>query len=299
MKFHRKLVLIGFTVYFLFNLGWDIWLYFLPTRTTLWNYLYNASYGALFLGGGIILALYGLIFSLKSNLGKMLLCFGLGLLSFGIGNMIWIYYNLILKVEIPFPSWADAAYLMLYPLMFLGCVYLLRIYQSLITKKLLRDSIIISIISFLIIFGFFARPDISEHTTLIQKIINVYYPFGDVVTLSLALIALRIGGGKMHPSIYIFSFGLLLQTAADLLFAYRNAEEIYWNGDISDLLFTCSAYFISIGLFETIHSLTQVSSKIPQQIAPALTQTQPLPNATPNLALQNVATQSPTEIPKM
>ncbi len=269
MKFHRKFLLIAFTLLFVLCLGWDAYLYTLPNHTTSWNFLYNILYGGVFFVGGGIALQYAVRFGLKTNLGKMLLFLGLGMLSFWGGNIIWVYYTFVLKDAVPFPSLADASYTLLYPLMAIGTVYLLRIYQTLVTKSVIRDSVIIVIVSFAVIFGFFARPDLSSDLPLIQKIINVYYPFGDVVITSIALIALRIGGGKIHFSLYIFSFGLALQTAADLLFTYRNAVGTYWNGDISDLLYTCGAYFISVGLFEIINSLNHATAAAPV-IAPSI-----------------------------
>ena len=259
MKFHRKILLIILTFLFAVSASWNVSLYFFPEKTTLWHYLFNTVYGMVYLFGGVVSIYYAFVFSLRSNLGKMLLFLGSGLVSFDVGLWIWVYYNLILKVSIPFPSWADASFMLFYPIMFVGVFYLLMIYQSLMTNRVVRDSVIITIASAFLVFGLFSRPDLSANLPLIQRIINIGYPMGDVVTLAAALIALRIGGGKLHPSIYIFSFGMLLQTAADLLFTYRNANGTYWNGDISDTLYACSAYFMSIGLFEIINNLQQAS----------------------------------------
>jgi hypothetical protein len=272
MKFHRKALFIIFTLLFIFTLGWDLWLYTLSDNATTWNFLYNVVYGGIFFVGGGVSVQYAIRYGLRTNLGKMLFYLGLGLLSFWAGNIIWVYYTFILKVPVPFPSLADAAYTLLYPLMAIGTFYLLKIYQTLITRRVIRDAVIILILSFAVIFGFFARPDVSEGLPLIQKIINVYYPFGDVIITSMALIALRIGGGKIHFSLYIFALGMVLQTAADLFFTYRNAVGTYWNGDISDLLYTLSAYFISVGIFEIINSLNQAKPVVaPLAAVPAPT----------------------------
>lgn len=261
MKFNKKLFFISFSILLAINLAWNIWLYFLPTHTTIWNYLYNGMYGFLYLLAAIIPMYYAKIFGIKSSIGKMLLYIGLAMLSFEVGQIMWVYYNLILKVSIPFPSWADLAFMIYYPLLVIGIIYLLKIYKQQITKEIVRDSTIIFIISFILIFGFFSRPDISANLPFIQKFINVYYPMGDVLLLAMALIALRIAGGKIHPSLYLLSAGLFMQTAADVLFTYRNAKDIYWNGDISDLLYTICPFLIGVGLIETIYSLSQSSFK--------------------------------------
>jgi hypothetical protein len=262
MKFHRKFLLISFSILFLVVLVWDFILYLLPSNTTVWNFQFNTAYGSIYLIGGIVATMYGISVGLKSNLGKMLLFFGLGQLSFAVGNAIWVYYNFILKVALPYPSWADLAYVTTYPFLALGTFFLVKIYQSLVNKKVMITSIIFSSILLTFIFFFFTKPDLSKNLSFVLKFLNVYYPASALAGLILALIALEIGGGKLHYSLYILSFGLLLLTAANLLFSYRTALGIYWNGDISDLSFAGAAYFISISLVEIINSLQQAKVKV-------------------------------------
>ncbi len=262
MQFYRKTLLILFISLFTFTIGWNIWLYFLPHHATPWNFLYNFVYGMIYFIGGVISLFYGVQFGWNSNLGKMLVFYGLGLLAFWGGNIVWVYYTFFLLTEIPFPSYADILYLMYFPFMAIGAYFTLKIYQNLVTKSLVRDSAVIMVVFFVAIFGYFGRPNISSELPFVHNLINVAYPFGDVVILSIALIALRIGSGKIHFSLYILVFGLFLQAVSDLLFVYRNAVEIYWNGDISDTLYTCAAFFTSIGIFEVINSLLQ-TAKVP------------------------------------
>lgn len=268
MKFHRKTILAVFTSLFVVTLIWNAWLYTLPHHVTIWNFIYNSVYGLIYFIGGVVAVAYAIHFGTKSNLGKMLLFLGLGLLSFWGGNIVWVYYTFFLMTEIPFPSFADILYTLYYPLMAVGTYYMLRIYQNLITKAVIRDSIVIVVVAFIAIFGFFGRPTISSELSFIQNFISVYYPFGDVVILSIALIALRIGSGKIHFSLYIFAIGLTMQAIGDLLFIYRTATEVYWNGDIADTFYASSAFFCSIGLFEIINSLLQASG-VPMTPVPA------------------------------
>lgn len=241
------------------TLGVNGYLYTLSSHTTPLNYLYNALYGLLYLFGGGIAIFYSTKFGIKSNLGKMLLFFGLGLWCYAAGLVVWVYYNFFLRVGIPFPSLADIFFVLFYPVMGLACYNLLRMYKPLINRAILRDSVLIAIISLLAVFLFFEKPDLSSHLGLIEKIINVLYPGGDTILVAMVLIALRIGGGKIHPSLYILLFGLTVQASADFLFVFRNANSTYWNGDISDLLYTCGGYIISFGLFEAIHNLNKTS----------------------------------------
>jgi hypothetical protein len=212
-------------------------------------------------------------------------------LSYAVGLGIWYYLNLTFT-EIPYPSQADIAFLSFYPLMFIGSIYLVRIYKTFITKGIVRDSILICVVSFIGVFYFHTKIDLSPNISLATKIVNIAYPVSDVIIMSVGLIAIRIGGGKLHPSFYLFSLGLLVQGVADLVFDYRTANSYYWNGDIADTLYLLSGFILSISLFEIIHNLTQVSK------APVNSPLQPASPANPIPAPANQTTPTqPNETP--
>lgn len=272
MKFYRGLLLTIISLIFVTSIFWDVYLYTLTAQDTYFNFLYNLIYGSIFIFGGLTVLFYAIKFSVTTNLGKMLVFFGSGLLSFACGNIVWYLYNNLFKIEVPFPSLADIFYIAFYPFMIVGTIYLLRIYKTLLNKSIIRDSIIIVIISFIVIFTIFFRIDfLSSGTSLFQRLVTILYPFGDAVIISITLVALRVGGGRLHPSLYILTFGLLMQSVADLLFNYRNIVGLYWNGDIADLFFSFGGFFMSIGIFEIINNLSQTfqnpkNPPTPQQI---------------------------------
>lgn len=262
MKFNRKLLLFSFTVLFLIALVWNAWLYQLPAKDTTWNYLYNLMYGAILFFGSVTAIIYAISYNLKTSLGKMLFFFGLELLFFALGNVLWIYYNFILKIEVPYGSLADIMYGLCYLSLFIGTYFLIKIYQPLVNKKLLVVTVVNTFLVFIIIFGFFIKPEITDDLSLIQKIITIAYPTSDAVIIAFALIALQISGGRLHYSLYIVALGLLFLGVGDLLYTYRVTAGIYWNGDIADLIFTFHAYFLSIGLFEIINNLQQAKVEL-------------------------------------
>src|SRR6266496_5053862 len=91
------------------------------------NYLFSLIYSVLPLGGGII----GFINARQwggfaSSLGRAVLFVSGGIFAWGIGNLIFGYYNLVLGVPIPYPSIADSAFFLLYPLSAIGVIYFFR-----------------------------------------------------------------------------------------------------------------------------------------------------------------------------
>src|ERR1700722_5494235 len=144
MKLHKQILLILFLIYGAY-LVWDAYLYHLSSHTTQWNYWQTEITGLAFFVGGVVGVLYGFSYSLKTNIGKMLFFYGLGLLSFSIGNAIWMYYNFVLKTALPYPSLADIGYGAYYPSMVIGTFFLLKVYQPLVNKFFIIGSGIIAI----------------------------------------------------------------------------------------------------------------------------------------------------------
>lgn len=265
MKFDRRLLLTSFTILFLISLVWDFVLYFLPSKTTPWNYLYGTLYTLMDLIGAIVLIMYGLNYGLKSNLGKMLSFFGLGLLLFAIGNGVFLYYYVFLNAAMPYPSWADAVFVVGNFFMFFGPFFLVKIYQPLITKKIVTVSLIIALISFITIFTFFAKPDLSAEIPFVQKFLNVFYPASDVINLILAVIALQIGGGKLHYYFYIIGLRFIATAVGDLIYTYKATAGTYWVGDIPDLMYSIGGYLLIVGLIEIIFNLKQPAVEVDKQ----------------------------------
>src|SRR4051812_45188649 len=104
------------------SLLWWLKINFLTTSFEGEVYYFNWFYGLIALTG----SLYTIFFvarkwgGYKSVIGKSLIFISLGLLSQWFGLQIWTYYNLILKIEVPYPSFADIGYFALIPFYTLG-----------------------------------------------------------------------------------------------------------------------------------------------------------------------------------
>src|SRR6185436_12711456 len=112
----RKTFLSIVCILGLFFLRWFLWIYIKDTSEDPIN-LYSNLYGVIPLIGGI----YGLFLSRhwggwNSKVGRAVMLLSLGLITWGIGIVIWLYYNIIMHVEVPYPSLADAAFILSWPL---------------------------------------------------------------------------------------------------------------------------------------------------------------------------------------
>src|SRR3990167_314203 len=93
---------------------WAFVLQALPDKSTIWNYLFNSGIGISYLTAGIAGIVLGGKLKAQPKISKALLFMGMGVSSYGIGWIIWTFYNIFLKVEIPVPSVADIFFILLF-----------------------------------------------------------------------------------------------------------------------------------------------------------------------------------------
>lgn len=238
--------------YMIVLIVWHIFLYYRPDKTTEFNYLYNLGYAVIFFSTALLSVYTFLKPTFRNAVGKAILFLGLGQASYGIGLVIWTYYNIVLHVEIPYPSVADVFFIVFFSiLMAYGCLSLLKIYTPFISKKSLLEALGIFILSGVFIYAI-NKPDVSNNLAPLVRITNIAYPLVDTLLLSLAFITLRISGGKVKMGMATLVFGFMLQVAADLFYTYRTAHELYWNGDVSDMIYTISGTVILIAIIKII-----------------------------------------------
>ena len=244
-------------LYFLLGilLVWYLYLLILPTKNTVLNYLYNLGYSlAFFTSAGI--SIYGIkILGFGAKVSKSLLFFGLAAFLYATGLVIWVYFNLVLKVAIPYPSVADIFFVAFYPVLGLGILTVLGTFVTISNKKVIFETMFLAIVAVFLI-NILNRPDLSANLSVLTKVLNVAYPLFDVLLISLTYVSIRISSRKIEPSLMLIICALIFQAAGNLLFSYRSATNIYWNGDIADFFLTMagiSIAFAVINIIDRVH----------------------------------------------
>ncbi|TFH50364.1 MAG: hypothetical protein E4G89_03500 [Methanothrix sp.] len=108
-----------------------------------------------------------------------------GQLCFVLGDIIWAYIETV-QLESPFPSLADIPYLMMFPLIMIGILFLPSAVVSLrerITMAL--DTSIVIITSILVFWSLIIEPTISENSQAdpLTLALSVAYPVLDLILL--------------------------------------------------------------------------------------------------------------------
>lgn len=240
----------------------SLYIIFSGTRDQLINNAYGLLLGSIpFLGG-----LYGLFFlsrewgGSKSALGRSVIFLSLGLIFWAIGTYIFSgYYNLIASVEVPYPSIADLAYILSWPLWGIGMYHLSQATGAKFGLKRSQGKALLFILPAIVITGSYyllimvARDGVITSDTQFLKIFfDLFYPIGDIVILTVATLVFALSydyfGGVFKTAIYIILFGFVLNYLADFLFSYSTTLETFYAGGSIDLLFTTALFVLTLGV---------------------------------------------------
>ena len=148
---------------------------------------------------------------------------GLGSISWGLGMVIWAYYRNVLGVDLPFPSLADAGYLMFVPLMFAGLVLLPA--GEMAPEERLKiglDAFIAMAAVGAVSWFFLLGPIYSKvESSLLEKIVGLAYPAGDLILVAALMGGMARGWLRMRsPTLMALMVGVVAFIVADVAFAW-------------------------------------------------------------------------------
>ena len=148
-----------------------------------------------------------------------------GLFGWVVGDSSWAYYGLVLHVEPPFPSVADAAYLLLPIAVF--CSWLLHPPEGRRAGlRILLDGVIVASALFLV-FWVAVLDDLfrTSEGTRLQLAVSLAYPLLDLVMVTMALLMTANAPVRQRPIIGAFAAGLLVIAMADIASLFYRAHD--------------------------------------------------------------------------
>lgn len=236
-------------------------LYLGSFKTSIWNDLYSFSFGLIpLIGGGVGLLIaqsWGLF---KSTIGKAILFLSAGLFSWGIGSLIWSYYNFFIGILAPYPSLADIGYI---PSYFLWTIRIINLPHAIGGKinfrRKYREMLLMLIPVFVLTLSYCLFVIITKNNVVFAPLqdstkffFDIAYPAADTIILTTALVlgtSFRFFGGKYKLSIYSILIGFVFMYIGDFMFSYMTTTGKYYNGGITDLFFTIGMFFLTFGIF--------------------------------------------------
>jgi diguanylate cyclase (GGDEF)-like protein/PAS domain S-box-containing protein len=164
---------------------------------------------------------------------------GLGVLSWGAGQVCWTWYESIRGDEVPSPSFADIGYLGMVPLTVAGLLALPVSAQTLANRvRSVLDGLMIGcsllLVSWMLLIGPLIKAGADSDLALV---ISLSYPLGDLVIVTIVVFsaARRRHGGAVSMPLTLVGTGIVTFTVADSGFAYLTLVEAYNSGAVIDL----------------------------------------------------------------
>lgn len=173
-------------------------------------------------GGLLAVKEYGL----RSLQGKILLTITVGIFAWFIGEILWTYYELIVKID-PYPSLADWFYLVGYIPLCVGLLWELKFLRHKVHKRLpytlrlLLTMLAVLFSGIALYFGVWQA--IKPAYALLENVVAISYGVADIVLVLMGLVVvivtIEMRGGKFVGPWWWFLFGLSCTFVADIGFA--------------------------------------------------------------------------------
>ncbi len=220
------------------------------------NLVWGASYQIISIIGGIS----GVIISkrwggFKSLLGRAILFLSIGLLFQTFGQTVFSYYNLVLKISVPYPSLSDLGFFGSIPFYIYGTVLLSKVSGSSASLKIPRYKIIAVLLPLIMLvssYFFFLQDYQFDWSKPLTIFLDFGYPLGQACYVSFALLTYILSknflGGVMKNSILLMLLGLVIQYGADYNFLTQAYHGTWINGGYGDYIYLVAYFVMSMSL---------------------------------------------------
>ena len=168
-----------------------------------------------------------------------------------------------LGVVLPFPSFADALYLLTFPLYAVAFLIFIKCRSPDKDRRSLIDALTLTAGLALLSWTFLIRPYVhNPDLDGLQKIVAIAYPLGDVLTLALIarLLAPGMGRTRCVQLLTLGSFGCLV---SDVAFDAVQLHGTFHNGTIIDLGW--AVFYTAWGAASLHPTMTTLTKPVPRQ----------------------------------
>ena len=183
---------------------------------------------------------------------------GLGLSAWVIGDQ---YYEIAFSNadEVPFPSVADAFYLLLYPLVYAGLALLLRSRLQDVRVDLWADGVIagltIAALGAALVFGVIVDTTGGDPLTVVT---NLAYPVADLGLIAVVMVVLAMTGWKLDRAWACILVGCVVFGVADTAYLYTTAKGTYEEGALLDAGWLAGIVLIAVAAWQPRRAVAAV-----------------------------------------
>ena len=156
-----------------------------------------------------------------------------GMLGFLGGDL---YYSIALvDVESPpYPSWADAGYVSIYPAAYVALVLLLRSRAGRIAPSLWLDGVVCALAAAALGAALVLGVVASTEGPIATVVTNLSYPLGDLAMLSFVVAVIIVAGRRAGRTWLLIAVGFGIYAVCDTIYLYETALGTYTEERILD-----------------------------------------------------------------
>ena len=181
-------------------------------------------------------------------------------ICYSLGVACWWVYAARLHLAVPYPGWPDVFLVPAVLLPVASLSTLLRRRNPGRDVPAMLDAAILAVGVGLANWLFLTGPAaLGEGLTSGQRLANVAYPLVDVVVMALVA-RLLLGGGRLSPSLWLVTGGVLANLAGDTAYAVVSVEGGYHPGALPDLLWMlCQVLLAAAAIHPSMSTISEES----------------------------------------
>ena len=161
------------------------------------------------------------------------------LAAWSVGDLLWAVWLDNLAAP-PFPSPADALYLLMYPCMYVALMAMVRSRMQDAATAQWLDGAVLTLAVGAIAATLVTATSVATPGRFIAESVTVAYPVLDCILLMLVIVACTLMGRRPGANLLVLSVAIVLMAGADIMFVENVAGGIFVDGTLLNVLYLCS-----------------------------------------------------------
>lgn len=187
--------------------------------------------------------------ALRPKTRRAWIAVGLAVFCWWLGDVLWTYYEVGLK-QAPFPSPADAAYLLFYPVLLIGLLSFSSAPHTRAERtKFWLDTVTVLLSGWMVVWYFVLGPTaLAQDADLLMTVLSSAYPIGDLVVIfGIATVVMRRPEEGSREALGLLAAGVTAFLIADLAFGHLSLRDAYQSGDWPDGFWMVAQFLMAAG----------------------------------------------------
>ena len=169
------------------------------------------------------------------------------MLLWGLGEVLWTYYEVVRGVEVPFPSIADVAYLGAVPFAIAGLLFFTTRGSNHFHLRAILDGLLVGGSFLFVGWALAVGPTFhygADH--LLAHVVSLAYPVSDVVMAAMAVLVLCWGAAEAQRSLRLVAVGFMVMAVADTAFTWMLNNGTYTSSNPVTMLWPLAYLLVGV-----------------------------------------------------